>query len=93
MILVFRHCVKKIEVPTTQDSVLDKLLSVNAEDRTATIKALLKIFAQIGYTNLWAESYNNVKNLEYLKDLRDRCQFKEEDEEETLFSWVLKNSL
>lgn len=93
MILVFRHCIKGIDIPKTQDSAIDKLLNINTEDRTKTIKALLKIFSQIGYTNLWAESYNSIKNLEYLKDLRNRCEFKEEDEEETFFSWVLKNSL
>ena len=77
MILVVGYCVKNSEIPKSQDNDIDKLLSINADNRTETIKAILRILSSIGYTNLWADSYNGLKNLEYLKDLRNKVQFKE----------------
>ena len=50
-------------MPKSQDNDLDKLLSVNVDNRNLTIKAILKIFAAIGYTNLWADTFNSLKDL------------------------------
>lgn len=63
MILVLGHCVRKVDTSSSKDSEIDKLLSTNAENRNLTIKMILKIFSAIGYTNLWADSYNNLKGL------------------------------
>lgn len=76
--------------PRDQSSIINKLLTINPEEKTKTVKAILKILSAIGYSNLWAEKYNNLKNLGYLFELRTSSEFKEESEEETFFSWVLK---
>ena len=54
MILILSHCASKVEASKDQDNLIDKLLGVNSEDRNITVKAILKIFSAIGYTNLWA---------------------------------------
>jgi hypothetical protein len=54
MILLLSFCANKVEAPKSQDSLIDKILSLNSEDRNLTVKAILKIFSAIGYTNLWA---------------------------------------
>ena len=54
MILILNYCAGKAEAPKSQDNLIDKILSVNSENRNLTIKAILKIFTTIEYTNLWA---------------------------------------
>ena len=55
MILLLSFCANKVEAPKNKDSVIDnKILGLNSEDRNLTVKAILKIFSAIGYTNLWA---------------------------------------
>ena len=54
MILVLGHCSKKLQLPESQATVIDQLLGLNGDNRIATQKAILNIFSDIGYTNLWA---------------------------------------
>ena len=49
----------------------------------------MELLAQIGYTNLWAESYNSLEAMTAFSELRQKAGFKKQDEEETFFSWLL----
>lgn len=81
---------KDLQAPTSKTTTIDQLLSL---DKNVTLKKIVKILSEIGYTNLWVENYNSMKEINYLKDFRQKTGFKEESEEETFFSWVLRTCL
>jgi hypothetical protein len=58
---------KGLPSPSPAKTIIDELLSINLDNRTQNIKNIIKILSDIGYTNLWAESFNSLKDINYLK--------------------------
>lgn len=77
LILLLTHFSKtNIAAPTASNTTEEQLLVTGSADKTQTIKTILNIFSEIGYTNLWAESFNSLKNVDYLKELKTKTEFK-----------------
>ena len=67
LIILLRFYIQKYTPNMKSQTFVDKLINASEEQRLSRAKDIMKILTQIGYTNLWSESFNSLKQLSYYK--------------------------